>query len=254
VLDLPAAPEPQDPLVQTTRAHLFVTLGELARPAGTGELAVRLHLHPNGVRLHLARLERAGLVTRSRARQARGRPRDVWEIAASAHPGGRAPRAYSDLGRWFARAMGTGRSGLRGAEATGREIGRELAKDAASGAGTDAASSAGTDAASDGGQALRTTLIALGFQPSVAERTKGALTIRLGNCPYRDAARESQPIVCALHKGITRGLLELLQPGAKLAAFLPGDPDRAGCVIELRGMTREPGRQRQPPAATSRRR
>jgi predicted ArsR family transcriptional regulator len=246
VLDLPAAPEPQDALAQATRAHLFGLLGELGRPAGTGELAGRLHLHPNGVRIHLERLQRAGLVTRSRARQARGRPRDMWEMAASAHPGGRPPRAYSDLGRWLARAMGSGRSGLRGTEAAGREIGRELA--------TDAASNGATDAVSEAGESLRTILVALGFQPSVAERAHGALTIRLGNCPYRDAARESQPIVCALHKGITRGLLDVLEPKARLAAFLPSDPDRAGCAIELRGMAREPGRQRQPPAAASRRR
>jgi predicted ArsR family transcriptional regulator len=246
VLDLPAAPEPKDALAQATRAQLFGLLGELGRAAGTGELAERLRLHPNGIRIHLERLERAGLVTRSRARQARGRPRDVWEIAASAHPGGCPPRAYGDLGRWLARAMGSGRRGPRGAEAAGREIGGELATDAVGGKGTDAVSA--------GEEGLRTILIALGFQPSAGEGARGALTIRLGNCPYRDAARESQPIVCALHKGITRGLLDVLEPGAKLAAFMPGDPDRAGCVIELRGMPRAPGRQRQPPAAASRRR
>jgi predicted ArsR family transcriptional regulator len=246
VLDLPAALEPQDALAQATRAHLFGVLGELRRPASTGELAERLQRHPNGVRIHLERLARAGLITRSRARQARGRPRDVWEIAASAHPGGRPPRAYGDLGRWLARAMGSGRSGLRGAEAAGREIGAELVKDAAPGGAA--------GGVSDAREALRTILIALGFQPSVTERTNGVLAIRLGNCPYRDAARESQPIVCALHKGITRGLLDVLEPSAKLAAFLPGDPDRAGCAIELRGIAREPGRQRQPPAAASRRR
>ena len=38
-----------------------------------------------------------------------------------------------------------------------------------------------------------------------------------------------------LHRGITRGLLDVLEPGAKLAAFVPHDPDRAGCEIELRG-------------------
>jgi len=44
-------------LSQPTRARLFAMLGELSRPAGTVELADRLDLHPNGVRIHLERLE-----------------------------------------------------------------------------------------------------------------------------------------------------------------------------------------------------
>ena len=43
--------------------------------------------------------------------------------------------------------------------------------------------------------------------------------------------RENQPAVCTLHRGITRGLLERLDPEARLAAFVPRDPDTAGCLI-----------------------
>jgi predicted ArsR family transcriptional regulator len=219
VLDFPSAPDPDDALSQATRAQLFELLGELRRPAGTAELAQRLGLHPNGVRTHLERLEQAGLIVRSRARSARGRPPDAWAIAPDARPGGEPPRAYHDLGRWLARAMRSGRGGVRGVEATGREIGRELAP---AGAATD-------------GEALRTAFAALGFRPTVTARTDGVVTLCLGNCPYRDAVRENQPVICALHKGITRGLLDVLEPGARLAAFVPHDPDNAGCVVELRG-------------------
>ncbi len=48
--------------------------------------------------------------------------------------------------------------------------------------------------------------------------------------------RENQPAICALHKGITRGLLDVLEPEAKLSAFVPHDPDNAGCLVELRGL------------------
>jgi len=72
-------------LSQPTRRGLFALLNELKRPAGTAELADRLELHPNGVRRHLERLERAGLVARVRAHQARGRPRDAWTIAPDAN-------------------------------------------------------------------------------------------------------------------------------------------------------------------------
>lgn len=220
MLDFQPAPDPSDALAQATRARLFGLLGELKRPARTGELAKRLGLHPNGVRMHLERLAQAGLIERSRVHAGRGRPPDAWTIAADARPGGEPPSAYHDLGRWLARAMRAGRGGIRGVEATGREIGRELAP----------------SDATDAGEAFQTALAILGFEPSVEEHAGGRMTCRLGNCPYRDAVRENQPVVCALHRGITRGLLEALEPRARLAAFVPHDPDEAGCVIELSGV------------------
>jgi predicted ArsR family transcriptional regulator len=224
MLDLSAVASADDVLSQPTRTRLFALLGELKRPAGTAELADCLGLHPNGVRLHLERLERAGLVARTRARQARGRPPDAWTIAPDARPGGEAPRAYQDLGRWLARAMRSRSGGLRSVEATGRQIGRELAPH---GAQLDP-------------DALESVLVTLGFQPSVTLREGGRLTFCLRNCPYRDVVRENQPVVCTLHKGITRGLLDVLDPNAKLAGFVPHDPDEAGCLIELRRLTPAP--------------
>ncbi len=218
MVDLPAVPDPDDVLAQPTRARLFGLLSELKRPAGTAELAERLQLHPNGVRLHLERLAQAGLIERARVKQARGRPLDAWAIAPGAEPGGHAPQAYQDLGRWLARVLRVRSAGLRGIERTGRDIGRELAPN---------------DAPSDS-DPLQTSLIALGFQPTVTQAGNDGVTICLRNCPYRDAVRENQPAICALHKGITRGLLDVLQPNAKLTGFIPRDPDEAGCLIELR--------------------
>jgi predicted ArsR family transcriptional regulator len=217
MIDVAPTVSPDDPLSQTTRARLFALLGELGRPADTAELAQDLGLHPNGVRIHLERLERAGLLVRDRAHQARGRPRDVWRVAPDARPGGQAPRAYADLGRWLARAMRSRTGGLRGVEATGRRIGRELAP-------------------RDGRSTLEVTLATLGFQPRVALREGHRLTFCLANCPYSDVVRENQPVVCTLHRGITRGLLDVLEPHAKLAGFVPRDPDQAGCLIELSGV------------------
>jgi predicted ArsR family transcriptional regulator len=74
-------------------------LGELRRPAETDELARRLELHPNGVRVHLDRLRRAGLVLRERARQARGRLRDEWSLSPDSALGVAPPRASRDLAR-----------------------------------------------------------------------------------------------------------------------------------------------------------
>ena len=221
MIDPPLDIGPEDALSQPTRARLFALLGELGRPAGTVELAEQFGLHPNGVRMHLERLERDGLLLRASEPQPRGRPRDSWTIAPDAHPGGRAPRAYTDLVRWLARAMGSsGSRGLRGVEATGREIGRELA----------------SRQDNTGADAFQTALTALGFQPQIQDRGNKQITVTLRNCPYQDAVRENQPVICTLHRGITRGLLDVQAPAAKLTGFEPRDPDVAGCLLELTGI------------------
>jgi hypothetical protein len=41
-------------------------------------------------------------------------------------------------------------------------------------------------------------------------------------------------VVCTLHRGITRGLLETLEPRAQLVDFVPRDPDTGGCLIDVK--------------------
>lgn len=219
-MDLPFPAGPDDVLAQPTRARLFELLSELKRSAGTVELAEQLGLHPNGVRLHLERMEEAGLVGRARARRPRGRPRDAWTIAPGARPGGDSPRAYADLGRWLARTIPASPRRLRDVETAGRAIGRELAP------------SEGNSAE----DAFETTLVVLGFQPQRQSEGGGDVTFCLGNCPYREAVRENQDVICTLHRGLTRGLLDVLEPGAKLVGFEPRDPYEAGCLIKLSGV------------------
>ena len=181
---------PGDVLAQPTRARLFARLGELGRAASTDELANE-RLHRNGIRMHLDRLAEAGLVVRERERRPQGRPRDTWLINPDAQPGGDPPTAYTDLSRWLARSISAGKSRVRDVEAAGREIGRELAAE-------------GPASTADG---IRDMLGVLGFQPTSRIDREGTLTYTLANCPYRDAVRENQTVVCALHRGLTRGLL-----------------------------------------------
>lgn len=218
MIDLPLLTDPDDVLAQPTRARLFTLLAELRRPVGTGELAERIGLHPNGVRVHLGLMEDAGLITRRHVPQLRGRPRDGWTISSEARPGGERPSAYVDLGRWLARAMPTHGGGLPEVEATGRQIGRELVPEP-----SQSGASAG----------IEMTLATLGFAPHEVDGRGGAVTFCLGNCPFRDAARENQELICTLHRGMTRGLLDILSPDLELSGFEPGDPESAGCLIEL---------------------
>jgi predicted ArsR family transcriptional regulator len=207
-----------DVLSQPTRRRLFALLGTLGGAASTEDLAARVGMHPNGVRSHLQRLHAAGLVIRRRVGQPRGRPRDEWAISPDARPGGDPPEAYATLARWLARTIPATPARLREVEATGREIGHELFAAAV---------------VPDPG--LGDFLSALGFQPTLEHAPEGRLRCRLGNCPYRDGVRANQEVVCTLHRGLTRGLLDRLAPTATLARFVPHDPDRAGCEIDVDG-------------------
>ena len=208
--------DPETVLFQPTRRRLFARLEALGRAATTDELAADVGLHPNGVRTQLALMAEAGLLERRRAARPRGRPRDEWAVAPSARTPGPAAETYESVSRWLARSIPVKPERLEEVRATGREIGRGLAAGRPGGAGS-----------------LVALLGDLGFRPRLEPGIEAVLACRLGNCPFRDAVRENQPVVCGLHRGITEGALEVLAPAARLERFVPHDPDRAGCEIEV---------------------
>ena len=209
-----------DVLTQPTRRRLFDLFAELGGAATAGQLAARLDLHPNGVRRHLLRMRDAGLLVERQVAQSRGRPRAEWAVAPDAAPDSGAPEAYRALAGWLARSIPASPARLRDVERAGREIGRELAQ-AANGRGE---------------QVIDDVLAALGFRPVVQRDGSGRLTCRLRNCPYRDSVHENPAVVCTLHRGLTRGLLDEVAPTSRLTRFVPHDPDRAGCEIEVDGL------------------
>jgi predicted ArsR family transcriptional regulator len=215
-----------DPLGGDTRERLFATLGRLGRTVTTDELASELDLHPNGIRRHLEQLQLAGLIRCHSVRQPRGRPKHGWSIDPDARPGGEAPRGYAELGRWLARAVPSGVDTLRAIEESGRAIGRELAAaDARDGA-----------PAASGLEDFERATTWLGFAPRADDpdpERPDAVTYRLTNCPYSQAVAENQPVVCTLHKGILTGLLQTLEPGARITRLEVRDPVTAGCAVSV---------------------
>jgi len=207
-----------DALAEPPRARLFRLLTELRRPATSDELSKLTGRHANTVRVQLRRLADAGLVERTTVRQGRGRPRHMWALAPTAVPGAEGAEAHRSLGRWLARAFGTDSTRLEDIERTGTAIGRELAP---------AAEQRGVSAV------MCDALTAMGFQPRTEALGDSRVRFELGNCPYRDAVRENQPVVCALHRGITHGMLHHIDPRAALTDFVPSDPDTAGCLIDI---------------------
>jgi predicted ArsR family transcriptional regulator len=211
-------PLPDDDVLATpTRARLFAALAGLRRPASTAELARLIGRHPNTTRVQLQRLQAAGLIDRRKVPQTLGRPRHAWAVRPDARPGGSAPRAHADLGRWLARAM-RHQQPLDQVEAAGREIGRDLAP---------------AGGAADGRQAMHDVLTAMGFAPRDETSEAGGWRHVLANCPYREAVAENAAVVCTLHRGITEGLLDQLDPTRRLTAFVAKDPFTAGCLIDV---------------------
>ncbi len=214
-MEIPTTPH-GDALAQPVRIQLVTVLSEMLRPATTQELAERVGRHPNSVRLQLERLAESGLLERRTVAQARGRPRHEWAISPDARPGGQGPLAHDRLAGWLARAL-TRPPGLAEIERVGREIGRELAP--SGGRPTE--------------DAMQDALTALGFAPRRERQEPAQIRYVLRNCPYRSAVRENQPAVCTLHRGVSAGLLERIDPEARLVGFIPKDPDHAGCLIDV---------------------
>lgn len=186
----------------------------------TATLARDLDLHPNGVRLQLRRLERAGLVTRSRSTERPGRPRDLWAITPSAIAQADRPHTGWAMARTLARAIPATPANLAEVRSAGEAMGAELVEDMP------------RPPADDCLPAIDQALEALGFEPEREPAAGGARYV-LTHCPYAEAVKENPAVICTLHRGTIDGILGRLAPGASVTAFEPHDPTTAGCVVEI---------------------
>jgi predicted ArsR family transcriptional regulator len=206
---------------QPTEARLVALIRAAQAPLDTATIARRLALHPNGVRVQLQRLESRGVVERDTARGEVGRPRALWRLTPRAIAEADLPHTGWAMARSLARAIPATSARLREVEDAGTEMGRELTGYLGQATGGDAR------------KALGNALEALGFEPRRTDDGRRA-RYRLMTCPYADTVRENPTVVCTLHRGIVRGVLESVAPAAELTAFEPKDPGPAGCIVEVR--------------------
>jgi predicted ArsR family transcriptional regulator len=92
----------------------------------------------------------------------------------------------------------------------------------------------------DGRAALLNLFTTMGFSPrettGVRASREGRLEVVLGNCPFAGAVKaDGGRLVCVLHRGLSRGLVEMT-PGGRLTAFEIHPPERAGCRIAAEGL------------------
>jgi len=81
----------------------------------------------------------------------------------------------------------------------------------------------------------------MGFAPeevtSQADRQAGEMDLRLRACAFKEAVQaEGGHLICVLHRGLVRGVLERVNENAELAAFDPEDPVTAGCRVLIEGL------------------
>jgi predicted ArsR family transcriptional regulator len=189
------------------------------RGATATALAEALGVHPNAVRKQLRALSAEGAIAAEReAPGRRGRPAVRYRASGA----GRDAAAVRRLAAMLVELVAE----IGADEAEIERFGRRQA--------------AALAASRDGRTALLDLLADLGFAPrettSAAAARRGGLRVVLGRCPFGDAVEATGGrLVCALHRGISRGLVELT-PTGRLTVFEVRPPRTAGCIIAGEGL------------------
>lgn len=205
---------------RSTRTAIVEMLG--ASPGGltTLELARALGLHPNGVRKQLKSLLNDGSVGAvNEASGRRGRPAVRYRAAEERREAGAAQRLASMLVELLAEVAPD--------DTVVEEFGRHQAR--------------WLTQARDGRPALLDMLTTMGFSPkettTLQSSREGRLDVVLGHCPFERAVEaEGGRLVCVLHRGLSRGLVEMT-PTGRLTEFEIHPPSEAGCRIAAEGLS-----------------
>jgi predicted ArsR family transcriptional regulator len=208
-------------LADPSRARILAELAEDGL-LDTRELAQRVGLHVNTVRVHLGVLADAGLVeTETQPSQGRGRPRLAYRAVGEPpdESGGRRYRLLAEiLTTLVARYGGEATERL---EEIGEAWGRHLVDSPPPG-----------DELSDA-EALERLLALLdeiGFQPELEVGRRRRILMR--PCPFLELARRHQEVVCPIHLGMMRGALGELGATTQATKLEPFVRDNL-CVAHL---------------------
>ena len=230
---------PQAALLVSPVRNAILDALEAGGPAGVSaqELADRLDLHVTTIRFHLDQLIPAGLVSTAVERpHGAGRPRKLYALAPGAAPAGAAVPApawdpagdqpYHLLSEVLLEQVLEEPDPGAAAEQAGLRWGRRRGLDAA-GPRSDPSHSRSA------GEWLGTIgrmvdlLAEWGYSPEVTTSDAGRVaTVSLRDCPFAALAREHEALVCGIHKGLIRGLMEALGESStdvELAPFVTPD-------------------------------
>ena len=234
------APDATPPLGES-RARVLDLVRAAGRPLGVQEVAEQAGLHPNTARFHLDALVAAGLAAREpRPRETPGRPSMLYQVTDNDGPTGQ--RRYRLLAEMLTSMIGVMPESSEAAVEAGREWGRYLTEQPPPYQRSDAREAI---------EKMAATLAEIGFAPEIAADGDG-YRLRLRQCPFREVAERHQDVVCALHLGLMRGILEQLRAPATAGRLLPfAEP--SACVAELSVSKSPPAGAERPARPRSRR-
>jgi predicted ArsR family transcriptional regulator len=251
-------------LADSSRYAIYQAVAGAEEPPSTGEIAERLDLHPNTVRLHLEKMRDAGLLEVFSDRHgAVGRPQHRWSVVPQGPSLGVEPSGFRVLAHLLAEVAAQPPGDVDRAAAVGRRRGLERTASFEPNADLERSAnperpgslqhSAGPAAApARRSQQARAACIRavveeladLGFDPAVddpgsAQDPDVTVGLSFTKCPFRELAALYPDLVCELHRGLTEGVLAGIAAShsgleARLESFaslVDADPCRADLTI-----------------------
>ncbi|WP_018179552.1 helix-turn-helix transcriptional regulator [Jongsikchunia kroppenstedtii] len=175
------------------RARVLAALRDARAPMSIAEIAEQLAVHPNTVRFHLEALLADGQAERVEAGPTGpGRPAQMFRAHRGMDPAG--PRNYRLLADILIAQLADEPSGTARAIEAGRSWGRGLTS----------SPTKNPDAGAAAAELVR-VLDDLGFAPESAANTT---RINLRHCPFLDMGAADRSVVCPIHLGLMKGVLE----------------------------------------------
>jgi predicted ArsR family transcriptional regulator len=210
----PVDPERHRLLAGHSRVQVLEVLRRAPSPLTAPDIAAHIDLHPNTVRLHLAQLVEAGLVTSSREDRDRpGRPRLLFTAADPADVETRGSRREPGTGHELLADVLVGHleqtatQPAEAAAAAGRAWGGRMATRTSPVPSVEEATSELTDLLDD-----------LGFDPRTGPAGR---TIELHRCPFRQVPGKPSSVVCGVHLGLMQGALAARGAPIRVTALDP---------------------------------
>jgi predicted ArsR family transcriptional regulator len=192
------------------RARVLALLQDAGEPMTASAAAARLGLHVNTARFHLDALTEDGLVDRSREeRSTPGRPKVLY-VAAGASPAV-AHRSYRLLAEILTSYLaGALPDPAASAEQAGHAWGRYLTEPAPPFRGPDEGAALDT---------LVASLDRIGFDSRVVDEPD--LRLEVSHCPFLEVAEAHNDVVCSVHLGLMRGMLEQMDAPVRATDLEP---------------------------------
>ena len=219
-----ASPLGTDLLASPVRRRVVALLADLphtsdepltpSRSTGltAAEVGARVGLHGTTARFHLERLVEAGVLMAGFHRHGTGRPHKRYAVAPEKAPTSGPADAYRMLAELLTEALAPqAAGGALSPEAAGSRWAHQHVRALGGVAGSELpqARTAGQWLAKMG--MVLDLLDSWGYEPSLRTADRGrAAEIALGRCPFLELAEAHTQVVCAAHRGVLRGTLDVL--------------------------------------------